>query len=69
MSTGAIGTQPSSVVIREECAKMAATVLAAFVAQIRGVMFYDLQVSGASYRDQVALVRQPLDRVDVTVWM
>ena len=48
---------------------MAATVLAVFVAQTRGVMFYDLQVSGACYGDQVALVRQPLDRFDVTVWM
>ena len=44
---------------------MAATVLAVFVAQTRGVMFYDLQVSGACYGDQVALVRQPLDRFDV----
>ena len=48
---------------------MAATVLAVCVAQTRGVMFYDLQVSGSCYRYQVALVRQLLDRFDVTVWM
>lgn len=42
-----------------------AAILAVLVAQTRGVMFYDLQVSGACYDDQVVLVRRPLDRFDV----
>ena len=40
-------------------------VLAVLVAQTRGVMFNDLQVSGACYRDQVILVRRPQDRFDM----
>ena len=39
-------------------------VLASLVAQVSGVMFYDLAVSGACYRDYVYLVRRPHDRYD-----
>ena len=40
-------------------------VLASLVAQARGVMFYDLQASGACYGDRVYLVRRPQDRYDM----
>ena len=39
-------------------------VLASFVAQVRGIMFYDLAVSGASWGDSVHLVRAPYNRYD-----
>ena len=39
-------------------------VLASFVAQVRGIMFYDLAVSGAGWGDSVHLVRAPYNRYD-----
>ena len=39
-------------------------VLASLTTQVRGVMFYDLAVSGACYGDRVYLVRHPHDRYD-----
>ena len=39
-------------------------VLASFVAQVRGVMFYEFQMCGAALGDRVVLVRRPDDRHD-----
>ena len=39
-------------------------VLTSLVAQVRGVMFYDLAVSGACYGDRIYLIRRPHDRYD-----
>ena len=44
---------------------MASVVLASLVAQVRGVMFYDYDVSGACWGTAVYLVRRPDDRYDV----
>ena len=49
---------------RIDMASSTARELASLVAQVRGVKFYDLQMCGACYGDQVHLVRQPLDRYD-----
>ena len=40
-------------------------VLASLVAEVRGVMFYELQECGASWGDRVTLVRRPDDHHDV----
>ena len=39
-------------------------VLASFVVQVRGVMFYELHTCGAALGDRVILVRRPDDRHD-----
>lgn len=39
-------------------------VLASFVAQVKGVMFYDLSISGAGWEDSVYLVRAPYNPYD-----
>ena len=44
---------------------MASVVLASLVVQVRGVMFYSYDVSGACWGDAVYLVRRPDDRYDV----
>ena len=46
-------------------ARVDMAVLTSLMAQVKSVMFYDLQVSGACYGDQVYLVRRPRDRYDV----
>ena len=46
-------------------------VLASFVAQVKGVMFYDLSVSGAGWGDRVCLKRAPYNPHDsncIDVW-
>ena len=40
-------------------------VLASLVAQVRGIMFYDLSVSAAAMGEQVYLVRRPDNRYDI----
>ena len=45
-------------------ASLYSVVLASFVAQVKGVMFYDLSVSGAGWGDGVYLVRAPYNPYD-----
>ena len=40
-------------------AECGSVILASFVAQVRGVMFYGLQVHGARLAERVVLVRRP----------
>ena len=62
VARGALGTSRASLCVSSEVWMMAeceSVVLASFVAQVRGVMFYGLQVHGARLAERVVLVRRP----------
>ena len=47
-------------------ASSGSVVLTSLVAQVRGIMFYEVDVSGTGWGDQVYLVRKPHARTTVT---
>ena len=62
VARGALGASRASLRVLSEAWMMAeceSVVLASFVTQVRGVMFYSLQVHGARLAEQVVLVRRP----------
>ena len=59
-----LSLQTSAYFLRVDMESSDRVVLASLVAQVRGIMFYDLAVSGAFYGDRVYLVRRPHDRYD-----
>ena len=61
VACGALGASWASLPVSSETWKMAEceSVLTLFVAQVRGVKFYGLQVHGARLAERVVLVRRP----------
>ena len=71
VARGALGASRASPHVSSEAWMMAeceSVVLASFVAQVRGVMFYGLQVHGARLAERVVLVRRPDTRMITTAW-
>ena len=66
IARGALGALRASLRVLSEMWMMAEceSVLASFVAQVRGVRFYGLQVHGARLAEQVVLVRRPENPYD-----
>ena len=67
VARGTLGTSRASLRVLSEVWMMAeyeSVVLASFVTQVRGVMFYGLQVHGARLAERVELARRPDDPYD-----